>query len=65
MRQDWKRDLLNESGKNDEDFHNEIEDKWKLGLWENVEDVIPPLSNRRQHTRTDRTLYCKTQINRS
>ena len=41
MRQDWKRDLLNESGKNDEDFHNEIEDKWKLGLWENVEDVIP------------------------
>jgi len=33
MRQDWKRDLLNESGKTDEDFRNEIEDKWKLGLF--------------------------------
>jgi len=33
MRQDWKRDLLNESDKNDEDFRNEIEDKWKLGLF--------------------------------
>ena len=33
MRQDWKRDLLNESDKNDKDFRNEIEDKWKLGLF--------------------------------
>jgi len=33
MRQDWKRDLLNESEKTDEDFRNEIEDKWKLGLF--------------------------------
>ena len=33
MRQDWKRDLLTESGKTDEDFRNEIEDKWKLGLF--------------------------------
>ena len=33
MRQDWKRDLLTESGKTDEDFRNEIENKWKLGLF--------------------------------
>jgi len=33
MRQDWKRDLLTDSGKTDEDFRNEIEDKWKLGLF--------------------------------
>ena len=33
MRQDWKRDLLNESVKNDEDFQNELEEKWKLGLF--------------------------------
>jgi len=33
MRQDWKRDLLNESDKNDEDFQNELEEKWKLGLF--------------------------------
>ena len=42
MRQDWKRDLLNETGKNDEDFKNEIEEKWKLSLWDNVDDVIIP-----------------------
>ena len=34
IRQNWKRDLLNESGKTDDDFRNELEDKWKLGLWE-------------------------------
>lgn len=38
MRQDWKRDLLNDSGKRDEDFQNELETKWKLGLWETGED---------------------------
>ena len=42
MRQDWKRDLLNETGKNDEDFKNEIEEKWKLSLWDDVDDVIIP-----------------------
>ena len=34
IRQNWKRDLLNESGKTDDVFRNELEDKWKLGLWE-------------------------------
>ena len=34
MRQDWKRELLNKSGKTDEDFRNEIDKEWKLGLWE-------------------------------
>jgi len=38
IRQNWKRDLLNESGKTDDDFRNELEDKWKLGLWESGED---------------------------
>ena len=33
MRQDWKRDLLTDSGKTDEDFRNEIDEKWKLGLF--------------------------------
>ena len=38
MRQDWKRDLLNDSGKTDEDFQNELETKWKLGLRKTSED---------------------------
>ena len=38
IRQNWKRDVLNESGKTDDDFRNDLEDKWKLGLWENGED---------------------------
>ena len=41
LRQDWKRDLLNESGKTDKDFQNELETKWKLGLWKTSEDVKP------------------------
>jgi len=40
IRQNWKRDLLGDSGKTDDDFRNELEDKWKLGLWEN--DETPP-----------------------
>ena len=42
MRQDWKRDLINESGRNDEDFKKEIEEKWRLSLWDNVDDMILP-----------------------
>ena len=34
IRQNWKRDLLTDSGKTDKDFQNELEEKWKLGLWE-------------------------------
>ena len=41
MRQDWKRDVLNESGKTDDDFRNELEDKWKLGLWERGAEEKP------------------------
>ena len=33
MRQDWKRDLLTDSGKTDKDFQNELEEKLKLGLF--------------------------------
>ena len=32
-RQDWKKELLKKSGKNDEDFQNEVEEEWALGLW--------------------------------
>ena len=41
IRQDWKRDLLNDTGKTDEDFQNQIEEKWKLGLWKNDTGVMP------------------------
>ena len=41
LRQDWKRDLLNDTGKTDEDFRNEIENKWKLGLWERGAEEKP------------------------
>ena len=34
MRQDWKRELINKSGKSDQDFQNEIEKEWNLELWE-------------------------------
>ena len=33
IRQNWKRDLLTDSGKTDEDFRNELDVKWKLGLF--------------------------------
>ena len=33
IRQNWKRDLLTDSGKTDEDFRNELDEKWKLGLF--------------------------------
>ena len=38
IRQNWKRDLLTDSGKTDDDFRNELEDNWKLGLWKTGED---------------------------
>ena len=33
IRQNWKKDLLNESGKTDDDFREELEEKWKLRLF--------------------------------
>ena len=46
-RQDWKKDLLNKSGKNDDDFRNEIEKEWALDLWETglKEKLIPILES--------------------
>ena len=44
LRQDWKKDLLNDSRKKDEDFQNEVEEKWALGLWDNEESVSPSIS---------------------
>ena len=38
IRQNWKRDLLGDSGKTDNDFRNEVEDKWRLSLWKIGED---------------------------
>jgi len=47
IRQDWKRDLLNDTGKTDEYFQNQIEEKWKLGLWETGEEerLTPVIEN--------------------
>ena len=59
MRQDWKRDLLNESDKNDEDFRNEIEDKWKLGLFGeeyNQEGVCRDVDSNPQHRKSNLNL---------
>ena len=44
LRQDWKKDLLNDSRKKDEDFQNEVEEKWALGLWDNEKSVSPSIS---------------------
>ena len=53
-RQDWKKYLLNKSGKNEDDFRNEIEKEWALDLWETglkekltpiLESEIPEPSN--------------------
>ena len=41
IRQDWKRELLNKSGKTDEDFRNEIDKEWNLGLWKNDTGLMP------------------------
>ena len=50
LRQDWKKDLLNDSRKKDEDFQNEVEEKWALGLWDNEESVSPSISIEDNHT---------------
>jgi integrase len=42
-RQDWKKELLNKSGKNDEDFRKEIEKEWSLGLWANDDVRLTPI----------------------
>ena len=55
IRQYWKRDLLNESGKTDEDFRNEIEDKWKLGLFGEEytkEGVVKSLEDYEEHSQS-------------
>lgn len=41
IRQDWKRELLNKSGKTDEDIRNEIDKEWKLCLWKNDTGMMP------------------------
>ena len=41
IRQAWKRELLNKSCKTDEDFRNEIDKEWKLGLQNNDTDMMP------------------------
>ena len=45
IRQNWKRDLLTDSGKTDEDLQNELEEKWKLSLFDKEhqqEEVVEP-----------------------
>ena len=53
IRQDWKRDLLTDSGKTDEDFRNQIDEKWKLGLFGeeyNKEGVVKKFEDYKEPT---------------
>ena len=36
MRTNWKRELINQTGKTDEDFRKEVDDKWKMDLFSSV-----------------------------
>jgi integrase len=42
-RQDWKKDLLNKSGKNDEDFRKEIEKVWNIELNGKSKELQPSI----------------------
>ena len=43
IRQTWKKDLLTDSGKTDDEFREELEDKWKLGLFgKDIEELPTP-----------------------
>ena len=46
IRQNWKKDLLNESGKTDDDLREELEEKWKLGLF--GDETVNPSQNHLQ-----------------
>jgi integrase len=53
IRQNWKRDLLTDSGKTDEDFRNELDVKWKLGLFGeeyNKEGVVKKFEDYKEPT---------------
>ena len=39
IREVWKKDILKGVRKTDEEYFKELEDKWKLGLWENPDEV--------------------------
>ena len=39
IREVWKKDILKGVRKTDEEYFKELEDKWKLGLWENPNEV--------------------------
>lgn len=45
LRESWKRELLNGDGKTSEDFKNELEEKWKLSLFDSTKPPISPVSN--------------------
>ena len=36
MRTNWKRELINQTGKTDEDFRKEVDDKWKMDFFSSV-----------------------------
>ena len=45
LRESWKRELLNDEGKTSEDFKNDLEKKWKIGLFDSKTPPITPKSN--------------------
>ncbi len=52
MRESWKRELLNGDVKTSEDFKNELEEKWKLNLFDSTKPPISPVSNPLSQTST-------------
>ena len=40
LRESWKRELLNEEGKTTEDFKKELEEKWKMSLFDSQTPLI-------------------------
>ena len=45
LRESWKKELLNDEGKTTEDFKKELEEKWKIGLFDSRTPQIKPKSN--------------------
>ena len=61
MRTNWKRELINQTGKTDEDFRKEVDEKWKIDLFssesnESLEDLTEPVEVKtppRKRTKND------------
>ena len=41
MRTNWKRELINQTGKTDDDFRKEVDEKWKIDLFTSESNESP------------------------